>query len=75
MRLLLIKQDQISQLEKKLHDIDANEEAELYLGSCRLDANSQRAEVLQQLEAAFSVYGLCTPSNVITTQYRATKRQ
>ncbi|ORY15932.1 hypothetical protein BCR34DRAFT_557864 [Clohesyomyces aquaticus] len=56
MRLLLAKQDAVSQLEVELRDLDRNEEAELFLGSMRLDRNAVRQSVLQKLDAAFKDY-------------------
>lgn len=59
MRMLLAKQDVISKLEEELNVIDKEEEAELFLGSCRLDQNNRRKEVFAQLDKAFSEYDDC----------------
>ena len=57
MRLLLYKQDAISQLEDELNRIDKEEKAELFLGNARRDQNEQRKEVLQRLDEALTDYG------------------
>ena len=56
-RLLLLKQDRISILEKKLQALDRDEEQVLFLGASREDTNSQRTDVLHQLDAALKEYG------------------
>jgi hypothetical protein len=63
MRMLLLKQDDIVQLEEELNKIDHEEEAELFLGSRRLDRNASRKNVLARLDQAFSDYG--TPHIVL----------
>lgn len=51
-RLLLLKQDKVSRLEKSLMDTDANETRLLFLGSSRRDTNSARLGILTELDAA-----------------------
>lgn len=57
MRMILLKQDQISRLEEELNEVDQAEAVELYLGSCRRDQNHKREDVLRRLDEAFSAYG------------------
>jgi hypothetical protein len=57
MRMLLLKQDNISNLEEELNEIDQTEEVELFLGSYRRDKNPRRKDIITQLDQAFSDYG------------------
>jgi hypothetical protein len=56
-RLLLLKQDKVSRLEKNLMDADANETRLLFLGSSRRDTNSTRLGILTELDAALKDLG------------------
>lgn len=56
-RLLLRKQDELSQLESQLDQVDRDETRELFLGNARRDRNSERARLLNEMEAALSRYG------------------
>ena len=56
-RLLLLKQDKISVLEKELDRVDLEEQCPLFLGKSRLDANANRAAVLAELDTAIIDYG------------------
>jgi uncharacterized protein DUF6594 len=49
-RLLLLSQDRVAQLEKKLDKIDRDESSPLFLGSSRRDKNEERQCVLSGLE-------------------------
>ena len=57
MRLQLLKQDEVSRLEKELNAVDRCEKRELFLGSCRGDTNQDRLAVLTRLEKALAEYG------------------
>ena len=57
MRLLLLSQDKITQLEEELDQIDSDESSSLFLGCSRLDKNTKRQAVLAKLQEALSVYG------------------
>jgi hypothetical protein len=57
-RLLLLKQDRLSLLEKRLEKIDRDEANVLFLGSSRRDSNSERRSVLSEIDAALSDYGM-----------------
>ena len=57
MRLLLIKQDEISILEKQLDRTDVKESKELFLGNCRRDGNSERKQIVRRLETCLAEYG------------------
>ena len=57
-RLLLLKQDKLSLLEKRLENIDREETALLNLGSCRSDDNHDRQLVLSEIEHALADYGM-----------------
>ena len=56
-RLLLLKQDKVSILEKSLLDADANEARPLFLGSSRRDTNAVRLGILTELDAALKDLG------------------
>ena len=56
-RLLLLKQDEVAELELKLDEIDRTEPRPIYLGSRRRDANAERKQVLARLDAALADYG------------------
>ncbi|KAH6646595.1 hypothetical protein BKA67DRAFT_580038 [Truncatella angustata] len=55
-RLLLLKQDRIARLESRLEKIDEGETAPLFLGSHREDQNSDRKDVLAELDSALTDY-------------------
>jgi hypothetical protein len=56
-RLLLIKQDELSKLEKDLEEIDQEESRVLFLGSIRSDCNEDRKKVLSKIGPALKEYG------------------
>jgi hypothetical protein len=59
-RLLLLKQDKISVLERKLEAIDRKDAKDndlLRLGSIRCDDNEERLSLLSQIDDALSDYG------------------
>ncbi|KAF2232013.1 hypothetical protein EV356DRAFT_569100 [Viridothelium virens] len=56
MRLLLLKQDEISSLEERLDLIDAGEVHDLFLGCSRLDSNAERQQTLDKLRVALAEY-------------------
>jgi len=62
-RLLLLKQDKFSMLEKQLEKINANERAPLFLGSSRDDRNKERSLTLLEIDSALANYGMWAPSN------------
>ncbi|KAI8957234.1 hypothetical protein F5Y11DRAFT_98909 [Daldinia sp. FL1419] len=55
-RMILNKQDCISQLEIELHNIDRDEEKPFYRCCSRSDANQKRKEILQQLDVVMAQY-------------------
>ncbi|KAI1504694.1 hypothetical protein F5X99DRAFT_370710 [Biscogniauxia marginata] len=55
-RLLLLKQDRLSLLEKRLEKIDREEVAPLCLGSSRRDTNNERSSVLSEIDKALADY-------------------
>jgi hypothetical protein len=57
-RLLLLKQDRLSLLEKQLQKIDREEISLLSLGSSRRDSNSERNSILTQIDKALAEYGM-----------------
>ena len=57
-RLLLLKQDRLSLLEKQLVEIDEKETTLLHLGCCRSDDNSNRRSVLSEIDCALADYGM-----------------
>lgn len=56
-RLLLVKQDRLTVLEKRLEKLDEDEVAKLSLGSCRADNNKDRHAVLAEIDDALADYG------------------
>jgi hypothetical protein len=63
-RLLLLKQDRLVVLEKRLREIDYAETAPLFLGASREDTNTQRRQVLEEIDVALSDYGCLLPSRL-----------
>lgn len=57
-RLLLLKQDRLDILEKRLEEIDNQEPAPLFLGKSRFDRNEARKEVLAEIETCLEEYGI-----------------
>ncbi|KAL6920565.1 hypothetical protein FSHL1_004542 [Fusarium sambucinum] len=55
-RLLLIKQDKLAVLEKKLDDIDDVEPVDIFLGKSRIDRNQDRLTVLADIESNLAGY-------------------
>ncbi|KAH6603226.1 hypothetical protein Trco_008001, partial [Trichoderma cornu-damae] len=55
-RLLLLKQDRLSLLEKELESVDSNEVTHLALGSCRRDNNRERRAILENIDSALADY-------------------
>ncbi|KAF5232307.1 hypothetical protein FAUST_8769 [Fusarium austroamericanum] len=58
MRLLLVSQDRVAQLEEKLDKIDKDEDSPLFLASVRRDKNEERRKVLVELQEALDSYGM-----------------
>lgn len=56
-RLLLQKQQRVSELEMQLEELDSQEPRPLYLGSFQADANASRLQVLKDLDKALADYG------------------
>ena len=54
----MLKQDRLSHLEKQLEDVDMNETRDLLLGSCGLDGNAQRGNILSEIDTALAEYGV-----------------
>lgn len=61
-RLLLLKQDKLAVLEKKLDDIDDAEAFPLFLGKSRIDRNQDRLAILAEIESNLSEYGRWPPT-------------
>ncbi|KAI1825595.1 hypothetical protein F4861DRAFT_500915 [Xylaria intraflava] len=55
-RLLLLKQDKLSQLEKRLEKIDQEHTGQLSLGSSRKDFSEERKEILSNIDEALADY-------------------
>ncbi|KAK4161143.1 hypothetical protein QBC43DRAFT_324188 [Cladorrhinum sp. PSN259] len=55
-RLLLLKQDKLSVLEKRLNDIDEAEPVTLFLGKSRCDRNQARLSVLADIDRELTEY-------------------
>ena len=56
-RIILRKQDTLSALEQQLETLDRQETTELYLATNRLDGNTERQTVLDDIEKAVKDYG------------------
>jgi hypothetical protein len=56
-RILLLKQDKLSSLEKRLLQIDEQETSLLFLGKSRSDRNADRLAVLAEIESCLVDYG------------------
>ena len=56
-RIILRKQDTLSVLEQQLENLDRQESTALYLASNRLDGNTERQTVLNDIEKAVQDYG------------------
>ena len=57
LRLILLKQDEIVDLEFSLDRIDAAEQRDLLLGCARKDNNAERRDVLSKMQKSLSDYG------------------
>ncbi|KAH7017220.1 hypothetical protein EDB80DRAFT_704407 [Ilyonectria destructans] len=55
-RLLLLKQDRLSILEKSLDDVDHSETAPIFLGRSRCDRNAERASLLREIDDGLADY-------------------
>lgn len=56
--MLLLKQDKLSLLEKRLEKLDRDEPILLRLGSSRRDNNTERNAVVAEIDAALADYGI-----------------
>lgn len=59
-RLLLVKQQRVMTLEKKLEELDLQEPQALNLGSIQADTNHARTKILKDLDEALADYGEST---------------
>lgn len=74
-RLLLLKQDKLSLLEKKLDDIDKKENVLLNLGCCRSDDNRDRQLVLSEIDLALAEYGMFWSNSVYDEPWLTNRRR
>jgi hypothetical protein len=58
-RLLLLKQDRLSQLEQRLEQVDQQEISLLFLGKSRCDINTDRISLLSKIDSCLADYGTC----------------
>ena len=56
-RLLLLKQQRMTALEKQLEQLDFQEPRALHLGSIQADTNAARIQILKDLDEALADYG------------------
>jgi hypothetical protein len=68
LRLLLLKQDEISMLEESLDKIDMGEDRELFLGCSRRDGNALRQQTLLELKKSLTEYGASDISSNVTNK-------
>lgn len=57
MRMLLLQQDKVTQLEDSLRQLDLDEN-DLFIQCSRLDKNPERQRILKNLETEIAAYGL-----------------
>ncbi|PMD51350.1 uncharacterized protein K444DRAFT_707604, partial [Hyaloscypha bicolor E] len=69
-RLLLLKQDRLSMLERQLAEIDTEETTALFLGSSRCDNNVQRTAVLSDIDVALADYGKLLADEFVERNHR-----
>lgn len=55
--MLLLQQDEIRVLEKKLKALDRDEKHTIFLGCRREDKNLKRKKILETLDVALAKYG------------------
>jgi hypothetical protein len=67
-RLLLLKQDRLAFLEKKLDAIDREENSPLFLGCSRKDRNTERKSVVSEIEDVLAVYGTSIVSQILSSE-------
>jgi len=65
MRLLLLKQDDVSKLESELNTLDETEVNPMFLGTVRGDLNEARRAKLKELDEALAKYGTSTNVSMI----------
>jgi hypothetical protein len=63
-RIILRKQDSLSALEQQLEALDQQESTPLFLASNRLDGNTKRQDVLNNIENGLRDYGLSSPARL-----------
>jgi hypothetical protein len=61
-RIILRKQDSLSALEQQLEALEQQETIPLFLASNRLDGNTKRQDVLNNIEKGLRDYGLSSPA-------------
>jgi hypothetical protein len=69
LRLILLKQDELSSLEASLDRIDVQEQRKLNLGCARQDDNTERKDLLKVLQRTLTEYGKTSKFQQITTIY------
>jgi hypothetical protein len=57
-RRLLLKQDKLSMLEKRIDEIDESEPRALFLGKSRCDRNQERNSLLAEADQRLAEYGM-----------------
>ena len=57
-KVLLLKQDNLCQLQQQLDDIDQNETLPLFLGKSRGDRNTDRTSLLSEISKSLDDYGM-----------------
>ncbi|KAI1386849.1 uncharacterized protein F4822DRAFT_431717 [Hypoxylon trugodes] len=67
-RLLLMKQNRVSDLESKLERIDTQEQRPLFLGTFQADGNTERRQTLEALDRALAEYDALLERNARVLQ-------
>ena len=74
LRMLLYKQDEVTQLEEKLEKLDQNDPKDLFLGNRRRDQNGERQKVLEELDKKLAAYGMLSCSWFLKKKQKKKKR-
>ncbi|KAF3941423.1 hypothetical protein ABW19_dt0207607 [Dactylella cylindrospora] len=70
MRLMLLKQDQISELEEKLREIDEND-SPIFLGCRREDRNEERLNLISRIETTLTSFDKLAKRSLEISQLNA----
>lgn len=72
-RLILLAQDKLTVLEDRLNKLDQEESSPLFLACSRKDRNSNREDVILQIQTSLSAYGQFISSRSGSLAFQVTK--